>query len=397
MPRPHVALPTQISLLRICAQGLVPATAARSVAEVTDRLLAVQGQQVSALPHALLARCPGARGSDVARAFNQGLLVRHRPMRGTVHITHARDFHWMRLALKEKIPTWEARERQRLGIDDAVCAQAAEVSWEAIAAAGGRRERAALFAAWIDALAPTHLTDSRSQRRWCQCLMWSLARQGAVIEGPLGTNQHYFIDARTLPAADAPQSGFPLTPATRERGLTEIARRYILGHGPVSVADLSWWTGLGIRHSAELLEAACAADSTLGRYQLSAAGGEDGALVPADPARTAQQRRGLLYMSTQLPSILADNYADATRLLFLPSFDEIYVGYTNRTCLTDAAGDQLICPARNGMFRPLIINNGRLIGVRPVKEGVQWLRRPPARTQAAAHTLIDAPLARLGS
>ena len=47
-------LPVMVSLVRIVIQGLVPATSAPSVVQAVSNLLAVQGQQVSALPHALL-------------------------------------------------------------------------------------------------------------------------------------------------------------------------------------------------------------------------------------------------------------------------------------------------------------------------------------------------------
>jgi len=55
---------------------------------------------------------------------------------------------------------------------------------------------------------------------------------------------------------------------------------------------------------------------------------------------------------------------------FLPSFDELHVGYKDRSCLTDASGERLICPSSNGMFRPLLVDRGRLVGVRPVGEGL---------------------------
>ena len=87
------ALPRQVSLLRIVAHGLIEATAAPTPVEAVRRQLAVQGQQVSAVPHALIVRTPTGTGGDVADAFERGDLVRSWPMRGTVHITTAADHH----------------------------------------------------------------------------------------------------------------------------------------------------------------------------------------------------------------------------------------------------------------------------------------------------------------
>ena len=84
-----VPLPREVSLARIISQSLIPTTAAPDVVTAVARQLAIQGQQVSAVPHALLVRTPDATPADVEAAFARGDLVRSWPMRGTVHITTA--------------------------------------------------------------------------------------------------------------------------------------------------------------------------------------------------------------------------------------------------------------------------------------------------------------------
>ncbi|WP_338063821.1 DNA glycosylase AlkZ-like family protein [Actinomyces ruminis] len=114
-----VAAPREMSYLRILAQGLVPATTAPDVVEAVRRQLAVQGQQPSAVPHALIVRADGATGTDVDAAFAAGRLVRSWPMRGTIHITTAADHHWLRVALKHRSDAWTLRAAENLGLDDA--------------------------------------------------------------------------------------------------------------------------------------------------------------------------------------------------------------------------------------------------------------------------------------
>jgi len=67
-------LPTEVSLARIISQGLIPATAAPDVVAAVSRQLAIQGQQVSAVPHALLVRAPQATPVDVEAAFGGDFL-----------------------------------------------------------------------------------------------------------------------------------------------------------------------------------------------------------------------------------------------------------------------------------------------------------------------------------
>lgn len=390
MARELFPLPVEASLLRICAHGLIPATAASTVTQAVENLLAVQGQNVKALPHALIVRTqgsaqqPGASGADVAHAFNSGQLVRHRPMRGTVHITTAQDYHWMRLTLKCR---YEAnnKEKASLGINDAVLEQAADVAWAFIAQGQGRTTRQELFTAWSQQLDTTHLKNAEEERRWCQWLMWSLDSYGAVIEGPIGKNAHYFIDARTLPAADSPESGHAVSAERYEEGRVEVARRYIHGHGPVSIDDFARWANLPIGQATTAMEEALEADSSLIRVTW-----DEGKLLPAETPRNPRQRAATHYMRADLPDILVENRADAERLMFLPAFDELHVGYLNRTCLTDEDGEYLICPTRNGLLRPLIVRGGRLVGVRPVKDGVQWVSPEDSVNAEELDTLVEA-------
>ena len=101
------------SLGRIIAQGLVPATAARSPLDAVENLAALQGQQASAIPWAIGVRCTGVSRARVEESFARGELVRSWPMRGTVHVTSARDHHWLRRLLRHRRAAWE---RQALSL-----------------------------------------------------------------------------------------------------------------------------------------------------------------------------------------------------------------------------------------------------------------------------------------
>ena len=59
----------RVSLGRIIAQGLVPATAARSPLDAVKNLAALQGQQASAIPWAIGVRCTGVSRARVEESF----------------------------------------------------------------------------------------------------------------------------------------------------------------------------------------------------------------------------------------------------------------------------------------------------------------------------------------
>ena len=139
--------PRRMSHLRLVAQGLVEATTAPTPAEAVRRQLAIQGQQVSSVPHAIVSRAARAGRADVEEAFEAGQLVRSWPMRGTVHITTAADHHWLRVALVHRLDAWARRCEESLGIDDALLGRAAGLALAAIAAEGPLR-RARLLRVW---------------------------------------------------------------------------------------------------------------------------------------------------------------------------------------------------------------------------------------------------------
>lgn len=387
-------LPVMICLARIVSQGLVPATSATSVVQAVSNLLAVQGQQVSALPHALLERTPSAKFSDVSTAFNQLELVRSRPMRGTVHITSAADYHWLRLTLNQR-STYSLRNQLVLG---GISETDLETAWQLVKTHAGEQgiRRKDMFALWVlsglavkaqNATSPqAPPTEQARVNRWCTLMMWELDRNGLVVEGPMGTNEHRFIDATCLPAATSAASGYKFDPTNLRAARMEVARRYAFGHGPVSVADLARWTALPVTQARQALEDAASDSSDI--KQIIRVKIEKNTFTPAAPPKAVKEYNQLLYMRADLPDLLTDNLSQARRLIYLPAFDELHVGYRNRTCLTDEAGEKLICPNANGLFRPLIVNNGRLIAVRPASGEVIWLDKPSAYMDKRVNKLV---------
>lgn len=392
--RSGVPLPREVSLLRIVAHGLVGVTAAPTPVEAVRRQLAVQGQQVSAVPHALVVRARGAVGSDVGAAFARGDLVRSWPMRGTVHITAAADHHWLRVALMHRMDAWTRRSEAEHGVDEALCGRAAEVALSVI----GRRgplPRAELLAAWQEAGLMEAFRGENVSAYRRRHLLVRLQRDGVLVQGPRRGNEHLVVDAGPLPDADSGPAG----PGVGRGGpghaaaLAEIARRYATSHGPVSADDLARWTTLPKREAAGALEDALEetggegydADAEAARVPLVRAVAEGGlrgrlrVLGAGEPA----PRTGALYMRADLPDLLDAGRRRALAARFLPSFDELHVGYKDRSCLTGASGERLICPASNGMFRPLLVDRGRVVGVRPVGEGLLWLggTAPSARAE----------------
>ncbi|MDR1264046.1 MAG: winged helix DNA-binding domain-containing protein [Propionibacteriaceae bacterium] len=324
-------------LLRLrLRSALLDGGLAAGPAAVARRFLAMQAQDFPASCWALGLRSGAAVGA-VERAYQDGLVVRSWPLRGTLHASPAEDVGWLQRLTSAKVLGASAeRRRARLGLD---LGQIERVREQVVALlAGGRAlDREAL----LDEVAARGIELSG---QWKYHLIWILAQTGTLLFGPVADGQPLLVLADEWVARPRDLG--------RDEGLAELAARYLDSHGPATVDDLAWWSGLGKREVREGL--ALAGDRVV---QVEAADG------------------GVYWMA----ATLADDTAAAApppRVDLLPAFDEHLLGYRDRGLTLDPAHAQLICPGGNGIFKPVVLVDGVCAGVwRPLARG--GLKRLP--------------------
>lgn len=337
---------------RMRALGLWPSSDGdgnATVSAVTDRLLALQGQDWNAARWAIGVRAPGLTEADVVAAFDAGRLVRSWPMRGTIHVLAAEDIGWMQAVTGRRVLAGAPKRREHLGLDDASLTRMTDIAVERLV--GGRSaSRDELAAAWAQAGIGHPETGLGP---WRYHVVWWLCQNGITVPGPVsaaGADRltDTIPEPRLVLAEEWIRSPRQLA---GDEALAELAARFALGRGPVHDRDLAWWTGLTLRETRRGIAAA------------------------ADAGRLAAvEVAGATYWAD--PALLAGPTETVPGTLLLPAFDEHLLGYTDRSAVLDAAHFERIVPGRNGMFRATIVRDGRVIGV--------WLRTP-----RAAHTRID--------
>ncbi|GAB3167727.1 crosslink repair DNA glycosylase YcaQ family protein [Myceligenerans halotolerans] len=365
-----------------------------SPAEVVRRMVALQGQDLPAVLRAIAIRSrPGTTVDDVRAAFDSGELVRGWTQRGTLFATTPRDLAALMSLTAERVKHQGRKVREEEGIDDVVAAQATAVARDALA--DGAVSRATLMDLWQQEGVPTG-----GQRGYH--LIVQLALDGLLHWGPFAGTQQLMVATRgaatavRTPAAEGAQvAGPPGTPSTPDKELGRIARAYFATRGPATVDDLAWWLGLpktpvrgavtevlaehepgGIR---ELHEVEVEGTPMLAaREQL---GTEDG-LGPGEPEA--------LVSGTVVPDRAA-RHTDPARhrpsraeVTLVPAFDEIVLGYQDRGLVASKEAMRTVVPFTNGVFRPAILLDGRLVGT--------WRRTP--KKDEPPFTLLDGVRAR---
>jgi hypothetical protein len=288
----------------------------RTPADVVRWLGAVQSQDLTGSLWAVgLRMAKTVTEADVEQAIADRSVIRSWPMRGTIHLMPAEDARWMVRLLAPRLDARVAGNYRRAGLSPEVVNLAGDVIAKALA--GRQCTRAEIYAALNAAGIPT-AGQSAEQRGMHLLVHW--ARHGLICIAPRrGKQQTYALLDEWLPGR---------VELTGEEALAELARRYFRSHGPATIRDFAWWTGV------TLTEAKRAAEAIRAEFERVSVDGADLWLSPSPGRRARAARRAFL----------------------LPPFDEYGVAYADRSALVDR--DQMEA-AGHGIGSNLVID-GRL-------------------------------------
>ncbi len=217
----------EVARLRLDKQG-IGVSRFENPADVVRWFGAVQAQDYLGSLWALGLRLPGAVEAEVERAVADRSIVRTWPLRGTLHFVAAEDVRWMLSLSGARTVARAAGRHRQLGLDEATFVKSRRVIARALE--GGRQLTRPEVATALerngvktDGQRLIHLLN-RSALEGLTCCA---ARRGKQFTFAL-------LD-------EWAPSGKSLT---REEALAELAGRYFGSHGPATLQDFVWWSGL---------------------------------------------------------------------------------------------------------------------------------------------------------
>lgn len=323
--------------------------------DVVARLGAVQAQDYLGALWAVGLRTPGATEGTIEQALAEKTIVRTWPMRGTIHFMAAADVRWMLELLAPRVVRRSAARYKQLGLDETIIAASAKVLARELQ--GGKQlPRNELYELLERAKIATD--SSRGLH-----ILGRLAHDGLLCFGARAGKQPTFAlldewapGAKSLPAEEA---------------LATLAERYFTGHGPATMRDFMWWSGLTTKEAKAGLAAVAA---QLGREIID---GQEYYFAPDLPAAPAEAGDAFL----------------------LPPFDEFLVAYRDRGAALDTQYNALVVPGGNGIFNPIIVIGGRVVGTWKrafKKDSVEMTFSPFTAFSEAQASAIAAAAARYG-
>ncbi|MBP9112457.1 MAG: AlkZ family DNA glycosylase [Polyangiaceae bacterium] len=297
---------------------------------VLSSMLAIQAQDYLGGLWAIGARTRCSE-REVEQLLNDRKIVRSWPMRGTLHFVAAEDLRWLQQLLAPRVLAAGASRQRELGLDGRVLVKS-ESALIRVLEGGCALTREEMTAALERAKVSTE-----GQRGYH--ILVRLAMQGLLCFGPRkGKSQTFVLLDEWIPKGKSLQ-------LDREDSLTMLARRYFAGHGPATERDLAWWSGLSPRDVRKAIALAHADLEEIVIHDVSYWRGK-----ASQGVSDARAKRDAMGAS-----------ADSDVHL-LPPFDEILLGYKDRAATLDPSDAGKVNPGKNGMFLPIVISSGRVIG-----------------------------------
>jgi hypothetical protein len=217
--------------------GAVP-RGPQAVVSVTERLLAIQGQDPRGARLAIRARSRAATAADVDRALSDDRSVLITWLcRGTLHLVTADDYPLLQALTTPQLVTASDRRLAQEGLSVSGVRRGITTIERALAddgplGIGSLRERVRSAGVATAGQAMIHL-------------LFRASLEGRVVRGPVAGAEHrYALVSDWLPSAS---SAVARIAADRDRALRELALRYLAGHGPADARDLAKWAGLPLR------------------------------------------------------------------------------------------------------------------------------------------------------
>lgn len=322
-----------IGSLRLCGQQIAQ-TKFTDPHQVVAWMGGMQGQDFPGLKWSIGLRLKHATEADINLAFDEHKIIRTWPMRGTLHVVAAEDVRWILSLTSPKNLSGSQKRRDALELDDKTLVRCHQV-FSKVLQGGKELSREGMYAALESAG-----LSVEGQRGYH--ILWNAALHGLICFSSTVDKEQNFalLEEWVAPAAIK----------TRDEALAELALRYFTSHGPATLKDFIWWSGLS------------ATEARAGFADIQSQ------LVSETVDKI------IYWMSPDI----APSQSKASAFA-LPGFDEYILGYQDRSNVLASQHAEKICPGNNGMFASTIVVDGQVVGTWKrsfKKSGIEMVATP---------------------
>ncbi len=284
--------------------------------EVVTWMGAMQAQDYAMSKWAVGIRLPNSTDKMVQDAIDKGKIIRTHILRPTWHLVSADNIHWMLALSGPRVKAFIKPRIKQFELSDELFLKSNNVIEKAL-----RDNNHLTRDKLLDRLNTKKINtdDLRGLH-----LLMNAELEGIICSGITNNkNQTYALLAeRVIKPLSTP----------KEEALAKLAKIYFQSHGPATLADFAWWSGLSSIEAKQGFEAI--------RSEF-----------------TEEKIGSQIYLMNNVTS----THADKKSTFLLPAFDEFLISYKDRTAAI-ALDKQSHAFTNNGIFKPVIVDNGQVSG-----------------------------------
>jgi len=306
-----------IANIRLINQHIVQSRF-KAVKELVGWMGALQAQDYGMAKWAIGLRLTGATDQLIETAINNGEIIRTHLLRPTWHFVSADDIYWMLVLRAAPIKASLRSRFKQLGLSESMIATSNRIMENALR--GGKSlTREELLPELTKGGIP--IDENRASHLLVRAELDGLVCSGAIKD----RKQTYALLEERVPKANLP---------SREEALAKLAEIYFSSHGPATLPDFTWWSGLSISDAIRALE-----------------------MVKLDFHSETIEAQTYWFSNTHsIPS------AKRGMVYLLPAFDEFIISYTDRrAALPFESFSKAV--SNNGIFHPIVVVNSQITGI----------------------------------
>jgi hypothetical protein len=283
--------------------------------EIVAWMGAMQAQDYAMVKWAVGVRLANATEKTIEAAMDKGDVIRTHVLRPTWHLVSADDIRWMLALTAPQIKAGMKFRHKELELTDAVLSKSRKVMEKKLRG-GSHSTREELIAEFNKANIATD--GNRASHIFAAAELEGLICSGAIKN----RKQTYALLDERVPQTRT---------HSRDEALASLAKRYFSSHGPATLEDFDWWSGMS------------AADAKR-------------ALDMAKSGLVSEVSEGKTYWFAE------SNIKTKDSAFLLPAFDEFIISYKDRSA-TITSENHKRAISSNGMFHPTVVVNGETLGI----------------------------------
>ncbi|MBK6283808.1 MAG: AlkZ family DNA glycosylase [Draconibacterium sp.] len=306
-----------IALLRLFNQQIA-APVLKTVNEIVSWLGAVQAQDYNMSEWAVGVRLPGSTVNTIKSAINSGEIIRTHVLRPTWHLVSAADIYWMLELSAPQIKSLARSREKELGLTETAFSRSNSIIEKAL-----RDNQHLTREELVKLLAAAGFSNDNNR---ISHILMRAEIEGIIANGSIKNGKQTYAllaervsDKKTM---------------NRDEAVVELAQRYFTSHGPATLRDFIWWSGLPVK------DCRLAIESIKLSFESEVTGDETYFFAPFKIVPKLEKKQVVL----------------------LPAFDEFIISYKNRSASMPFE-NHIRAVLINGIFRPVIVHNGKVIGI----------------------------------